>query len=277
VVGHLRAHGHRFGYEVQIVAGQTPEAVISITDQTTGKFYTQSQSYTRDQGSFSTTALDARVPTATLSGPMDAMRLHATLPAGRIDLTLNAQGPAEYNNGTGLMPFLGGTSYYYSLPSLASEGTLTEGNHSYSVTGQSWLDHQWGNWDWTTVQKWTWMPIQLSNGDRVNLWDLVSRDGESHYATVLHPDGTEEIVSVNLLARTTSGFWTSPTTGKRYGTRWTVNIPALDASLSVVAQPQGQEIQAYGGVFEGASSVTGSYRGKPVTGLAYVEQLGNWR
>jgi hypothetical protein len=60
-----------------------------------------------------------------------------------------------------------------------------------------------------------------------------------------------------------------------------VNIPALDASLTVVAQPQGQEIQANGGIFEGifegASSVTGRYRGKPVTGQAYVEQLGNWR
>jgi hypothetical protein len=60
-----------------------------------------------------------------------------------------------------------------------------------------------------------------------------------------------------------------------------VNIPALDASLTVVAQPQGQEIQwnswLFKGIYEGASSVTGQYRGKPVTGRAYVEQLGNWR
>ena len=55
-----------------------------------------------------------------------------------------------------------------------------------------------------------------------------------------------------------------------------MNIPALDASLTVVAQPQGQEIQASGGIYEGASSVTGRYRGEPVTGQAYVEQLGNW-
>ncbi len=277
MVGHLNAGGHRFGYEVQIVGGQTPLASIAITDKTTGAYYTQSANYSPDQTSFSTTDLDARVPSAALSGPMDSMHLHATLPVGEIDLTLSAQGPAMYNNGTGLMPFFGGTSYYYSLPRLASQGTLTENNHIYPVTGQSWLDHQWGTWDWSTVQKWTWMPLQLSNGDRVNLWDQFGPDGESHYATVLHPDGTEEIVAVNPLADTTSGFWTSPTTGKRYPTRWTVNIPALDANLTVIAQPQGQEIQAYGGIYEGASSVTGHYRGKPVTGQAYVEQLGNWR
>ncbi len=199
-----------------------------------------------------------------------------------LNLTLSARGPALYNNGAGLLPFLGGTSYYYSLPSLASQGTLTENNHTYPVTGQSWLDRQWRSWDWSTVQKWTWMALQLSGGDRLNLWDLFAQGGEFHYATVLRPDGTHELVAVNPLADGTSGFWTSPTTGKRYGTRWIVNIPALDASLTVVAQPQGQqEIQGnYGifeGIYEGAASVTGRYRGKPVTGQAYVEQLGNWR
>ena len=70
---------------------------------------------------------------------MDAMHLHATLPAGEIDLILSARGPAMYNKGTRLIPFLGGVSYYYSLPSLASQGTLTVNNRTYQVTGQSWL------------------------------------------------------------------------------------------------------------------------------------------
>jgi predicted secreted hydrolase len=281
VVGHLNAHGHRFGYEVMIGGGEAPYALIAITDKTTGVFYTQSHLYSPDQTSFSTTALDLRTPSATLSGPMDAMHLHATLPTGEINLTLSARGPALYNNGTGLIPFLGGTSYYYSLPSLASQGTLTANNHTYQVTGQSWLDRQWGAWDWSTMHKWTWMPLQLSSGDRLNLWDLFAQSGELHYATVLSPDGTHEIVAVNPLADSTSGYWTSPTTGKRYGTRWTVNIPALDASLTVVAGPQGQELQWGEGtlesIYEGASSVTGRYRGKPVTGQAYVEQFGDWR
>src|SRR5215470_9936261 len=129
VVGHLNAHGHRFGYEVQI-GGPAPYVLIAITDKTTGAYYSQSQFYPPDQTSFSTTALEVRTPSATLSGPMDAMHLHASLPAGEINLTLTARGPALYNNGTGLMPFLGGTSYYYSLPSLASHGTLTENDHT---------------------------------------------------------------------------------------------------------------------------------------------------
>jgi predicted secreted hydrolase len=182
-----------------------------------------------------------------------------------------------YNNGTGLIPFLDGTSYYYSLPSLATRGTLKVNNRTYAVTGESWMDRQWGSWKQDTLQKWTWMAVQLSNGDRINLWDLLATDREFRYATVLHPDGTHEVVAVNSLADTTTDFWTSPSTGKRYGTRWTVTIPTLDASLSIVVQPQGQELQASGGLYEGAASVTGRYRGKPVTGLAYAEQYGNWR
>jgi hypothetical protein len=61
VVGHLTAHGHRFGYEVQIVAGATPYALIAITDKTTGQYYTHSQGYSPDQTRFSTTTLDVRV------------------------------------------------------------------------------------------------------------------------------------------------------------------------------------------------------------------------
>ncbi len=278
VIGHVEAHGHRFGYEVTIGGGKQPQAIVSITDKTSGTYYTKSQSYPLDQTTFSTTELDVRTPSATLSGPMDEMRLHATLPAGQIDLTLSAKGPALYNNGTGLMPFLGGTSYYYSLPSLATRGTLKVNDRTYPVTGQSWLDRQWGTWDWSTMRKWTWMPLQLSNGDRVNLWDLFAEGTEFSYATVLRPDGTHQIVAVNPLADTTSGYWTSATTGNRYGTRWTVNIPALEASLTVVARPQGQErVGTFGGTYEGAASVTGQYRGKPVTGQTYVEQNGNWR
>lgn len=277
IVGHLNARGHRFGYQVTIFAREAPTSFIAITDKTTGEYFTQSLRYSPDQASFSTTELDARVPSATLSGPMDAMRLHATLPAGEIDLTLSTRGPAMYHNGTGLIPFLGGTSYYYSLPSLASRGTLTTNGRTYQVTGESWLDRQWGTWEWNTLQKWTWMGVQLSDGDRINLWDLFAQGSEFPYATVLRPDGIHEIVAVNSLANTTYDFWTSPTTGKRYGTRWTVNIPALNASLTIVVKPQGQEVQAFDGLHEGAGSVTGRYRGKPITGQVYVEQVGNWR
>ena len=49
----------------------------------------------------------------------------------------------------------------------------------------------------------------------------------------------------------------------------------------MTATPALQEIQTKQpfspGVNEAASTVTGSYQGKPITGLVYVEQFGIWK
>jgi predicted secreted hydrolase len=277
-IGHVSSHGHKYGYEVQLTNGGLAE--LAITDITAGTYHTQQVAYKAGQFSLSTTKLDVRLPDATLSGPMNAMHLTASLPQGRLDLQLSATGPAMYGDGTGLFPFLGGSSYYYSLPRLQTSGTLTLNGRTVTVTGTSWLDRQWGSWDWANLHRWTWMAIQLRNGESINLWDLFSAQGEEHWATVLHPDGSESIVSVVPLAPRATDFATSPTTGQRYAGKWTVEIPSLKTTLTVTATPTLQEIQARSpftpGIDEAASTVTGVYQGRPVTGQAYVEQFGIW-
>ncbi len=278
-IGHLSSHGHEYGYEVQLTRSGVAE--LAITDITAGKYYTQQVAYKPGQFSASSTRLDVRMPDATLSGPMNAMHLTATLPQGSLDLQLDAGGSVMYDNGTGLFPFLAGSSYYYSLPNLQTSGTLTLGGTTSKVTGQSWLDRQWGSWDWAQLDRWTWMSIQLPNGEFINLWDLFTKQGESHWATVLHRDGSESIVSVDPLATDATNFATSPTTGQRYAGKWTVEIPSLNTRLTVTAKPTLQEIQAGApfspGINEAASTVTGIYQGRPITGLAYVEQFGIWK
>jgi predicted secreted hydrolase len=280
-VGHLNAGGHKYGYEVQIVSGGLVQ--IALTDVTGGAYDSEVTLSPAGTFSASTTTLDVRMPKASLSGPIDDMHLKADLPHGRgtIDFTLSAVGPSLYNNGTGLFPFLGGTSYYYSLPNLRTTGTLTLDGKVQQVTGTSWLDRQWGNWDSTKIRKWTWMALQLGNGQAINLWDLFDATGETHWATVLSPDGSERVVSVEPLALDATNFQTSPATGQRYAGKWTVKIPSLGAVLTVTAKPVLQELvfgpQAAPGINEAASSIRGIYQGRPVTGEAFVEQLGRWQ
>lgn len=279
-VGHLTAGDHEYGYEVVFTKTLTQ---FAVTDVTAGTF--TSHQYVNAPGDVnaSTTELNVRTPDGTLSGPMNAMHLTARLPGteGTIDVTLNARGPVLYNNGTGLFPFLGGASYYYSLPDVQTTGTLTLAGHTTSVTGKSWMDHQWGTWDWTRLTKWTWMGIQLGNGTKIDLWDLFDTHGEGHWATVLQPDGTHQIVTVRPLAPHATDFQTSPLTGQRYAGKWLVEIPALHTSLTVTARPVLQELHAEAsftqGVNNSAATVRGTDHGHPVTGKAYVEQLGTWR
>ena len=280
-VGHLSAGRHKYGYEVELTAGGLTQ--IALTDVTAGRYASQQTQYHSGQFSVSATTLDVRMPDASLSGPPESMHLRADLPhgIGTLDLTLQAAGPAMYDNGTGLFPFLGGTSYYYSLPELRTSGTLTLGGKATRVSGISWLDRQWGDWNWGTLHKWTWMALQLSNGQELNLWDLFDSSGQGHWATVLNRDGSERVVSVNPLAPAATDFQTSPTTGQRYAGKWIVQIPSLHARLIVTAQPVLQEIQSGApfspGINEAAASVGGTYLGQPVTGQAYVEQFGIWK
>jgi predicted secreted hydrolase len=278
-VGHLSSQGHEYGYQVNLIAYGM--AQVAIADITAGKYYSQQVPYQAGQFSVSSTELDVRMPDATLSGPINDMHLTATLPQGRLDLGLNAVGPVLYANGTGLFPLLEGTSYYYSLPNVQTSGTLTLNGKTNEVTGKSWFDRQWGDWDWTQLDRWTWMAIQLDNGESFNLWDLFTKQGQERWATVLHPDGSESIVSICPLAKQATNFATSPTTGQRYAGQWTVEIPSLNTSLIVTATPTLQEIQANQpftpGINEAASTVTGNYQGEPITGLAYVEQFGTWK
>ena len=279
VVGHLSAGGHRYGFEVQLTSVGVSQ--IAITNVTAGRYFSQQTVARPGNFSVSSHELDVRLPTASLSGPMSDMRLNAKMPHGQIKLVLDAEGPAMYSNGTGLFPFLGGTSYYYSLPHLRSSGTLILNGKSFSVTGESWLDRQWGSWNWGQLKRWTWMAIQLNDGVSLNLWDLFDAQGEQHWATVLYPDGSENVVSVDPLAKNASAFRTSPTTGQRYAGRWIVEIPSLDLHLRVAATPVLQEIQAglpfTPGINEADSSATGTYQGKAVSGGVYVEQFGIWK
>jgi predicted secreted hydrolase len=277
--GHLYSRGHEYGYEAQLTAYGLTQ--LAITDVTTGQYFSQQTAYAPGQFTVSSTDLNVHMPDAALSGPMNAMHLTATLPQGSFDLTLSAAGPALYGNGTGLFPFLGGSSYYYSLPNLRTTGTLTVDGRTSKVTGQSWLDRQWGAWDFTRLQHWTWMSIQLGNGEYLNLWDLFDTGGEHSWATVLHRDGSESVVAVEPLAQGATGFATSPATGQRYAGAWTVRIPDLKTRLTVTASPVLQEIQTYSpvspGIDEATSAVTGTYQGGHVTGRAYVEQFGIWK
>ena len=279
-VGHIQTGGHKYGYEVQLTRSGITQ--ISITDEASGAYVSEQNAFKPDQFSTSASKLDVQMPNASLSGPLDAMRLKAKLPQGKgtLDLTLKAVGPTLYDNGAGLFPFLDDTSYYYSLPDLETSGTLTLDGSTKHVTGTSWLDRQWGNWNWDTLHRWTWMAVRLDNGQAINLWNMFDDNGEKHWATVLSPDGTHRVVSIQPLAPQAGHFETSPTTGQRYAGEWTVTIPSLNTTLVVTAKPVLQEIQSgqpfTPGIDEADSSVRGTYQGRPVTGEAYVEQFGRW-
>lgn len=279
--GGVRCGDHRFGILVHTLAAPNLKAALltfSVTDETTGRYLDHSApaldgSYHWD---YNAAGLDIRLPGLTWTGDADRMHVSATTPRVSLDADLTVEGPVMKYAGTGYYPLLGEPNYEYAFPSMRTEGTLTVEGTSYKVSGDSWLDRQWGPLPSLSNERWTWMNLSMPSGDKIAVWDSVlGGKTENAWATVLHPDGSH-LVTVKPLADDADQPWTSPASGNTYPTRWHLDIPALNAQLTVhVTGPVEQEAQIPTR-YEATAAFAGTYEGKEVTGENYVEMVGNW-
>ena len=117
------------------------------------------------------------------------------------------------------------------------------------------------------------MDLNLSNGDKIAIWDQISATAQNSWATILHPDGSYQVAEVQPLADGASPPWTTSGTHTTYPTRWHVEIPATHSRFQVkVTGPDNQ--QPPQGPVEATGAVTGSDAGTPVTGHTYIEEAG---
>jgi len=83
----------------------------------------------------------------------------ASAPGFAVSLRQRPEKPyALHGGGSGLIKqSLGGTSHYYSATRMRAAGTLRTQGKRLALSGESWFDHQWGdyrddprafNWDW---------------------------------------------------------------------------------------------------------------------------------
>lgn len=68
-----------------------------------------------------------------------------------------------------------GLSYYYTHPDLKTEGTFEIAERLISVSGDTWFDHQWGNFN-KCPANWDWFSLRLDSGDKLMLFQFNERD-----------------------------------------------------------------------------------------------------
>jgi hypothetical protein len=285
VISHLTSGSNQLDllvHYIRLVPPQGPviQAIVSVLDPVSGKSLAEEKDYKASETTFSAASLDVRTPSGGLTGRASGMHVTGQFSRIQLDLMLDQQGPLLANLGTGLLPFYGDINYEYALPNMKTAGSVVVDGKHYQVDGVSWFDRQWGQMapSFWAHKQWSWMGISLDNGDRMSLWDIIDGDKEHAFATLLHPDGRHEIVDVEPLAKGATSIWTSAATGHRYPTHWVVSIPTLKAPLRVEPLIREQEVVSPIGVnkYEGASKVVGEMQGKPVTGHAVVELVGDW-
>jgi predicted secreted hydrolase len=168
-----------------------------------------------------------------------------------------------------------GRSYYYSQTRLGVQGDLRAADGvSRVVTGQAWMDHQWGDFI-VPDSGWDWYSLQFD--DRTELMLYVLRGApasaaSSVYGTQVLADGSARDVAPGSITSTPLGTWTSPHTGAAYPSGWRLTLPNGDTvHLEPVLADQELFFPGFGGMayWEGAVRVEGDRRG-----VGYVELTG---
>jgi len=197
----------------------------------------------------------------------------------KINLSQRALTPPIINGANGVSqkgPEPGQASHYYSMPRLATSGTLQLGNQQYKVTGESWLDREFSSRGLAKNQTgWDWFAIQLNDGRNLMLYQIRQKDNtvDPHSAGTLSNGNTK---SIHLMQKDfrikVLDWWTSPHTKARYPAKWKVEIPQYHLSLEITPTVADQEMRPRHEsaiYWEGSCDVAGTAAGK-----AYVEMTG---
>ena len=288
-------HTHTYGFELTFF--QTLRGALSpyyaahyaISDISRGSF-----SYDQRAGFLPLTVIP---PTGSTSGfhlalggwTMQGLNGHDALNAAMSNYTISLRLTDELphailHGGNGIISYGdAGFSYYYSRPLMRVAGSITDHGATIPVTGQAWMDHQWGNFVSLAGAGWDWYSIQLSNHTEYMLY--VIRDSQkrpiSVFGTVVAANGAaSEIVASGIQTQAT-GSWTSPVTHGVYPSGWKVALTDpvnQQTTLTLTPLLRDQELvtaQSTGVAYwEGAVGIVGQAHGAAVSGEGYVELTG---
>ena len=165
---------------------------------------------------------------------------------------------------------------------MPTKGTLSIDGERVTVTGESWMDHEFGTSFLEPEQRgWDWLSIQLTDNRELMLYQLRRADGSRDprsSATLVDQTGkTTHLGDADF--RLTPGKTTFRSkNGAVYPTQWSVSIPSQRIELTVTTPLDDQELSlvrstgiAY---WEGIIDVSGQAGGRAVSGSGYLEMTG---
>ncbi len=272
-------------------AFQTMVVMVSLTDKANRQYLHEESGFAFSACTFAADHLAIQTPNTSLTGTLAKMTLSGQLPEGRgmIEAVLTNEGPVLDNCTNGYFCCMNDlvTFNHYGLPYLKATGTITLDGKTIPFAGDAWLDRQWSSGNLPLLMaehkvQTKWMDLNLSNGYKVSLWDILIHDGkENAWATILSPDGVYTVAPMTPLAQYESDYWQSPQTGNCYATKYIVELPALQSRLQVQVYegiPHQEAVSVTGyHRYEAHSTCVGTFMGQAVTGFCCVELVGNFQ
>lgn len=170
---------------------------------------------------------------------------------------------------------------YFTYPRMDLTGSVD----GCEVTGQAWMDHQWGHRksflssdNAQCLLGWDWFGISLDGGGEcmiTSFWNVSDGNPLAGQA-ILWQNGRERIIESGVRIEPIRR-WESAATRIEYPVASRIIVPALEADLLFEPLADDQEIPVFGpmrAIWEGAGNVTGTLEGRSVTGHARCELQG---
>lgn len=172
----------------------------------------------------------------------------------------------------------GNASMYFSQTRLVTDGEITIGDMHYLVTGESWMDHEFGTSALGPKQVgWDWFSIQMDNQSELMLFQIRNKEGgvsAESGGSWIGSEGDVTSIKQQEFSLAPLAYWENPQ-GVSYPIKWEIRIPSQNAVLTVLAVMPDQENRfSFFQYWEGAVQVEGVVNGKPVIGYGFLEMTG---
>ncbi len=261
--------------------------IFNIADENTGQFYKQSSPCNYTVNSAAHQEINASPMGGTPEefvtlkdsvGNLIPFQYHAkaAAPTYNIDFNYNCLKRPLMVGGTGyLNEGASSYTYYYSLTALAVTGSITANGITENVTGTAWIDRQWGNFNPMSGEQYEWFSFQLSNGMDMNVWNvftpqsLIPDLSTYKFCSEYINDSTDLTTSNFQLERLAYAYTTDLL--RCYPKKWKFTQGNIDLTITTIVP--NSEVLTPLRFYEGATTITGTVNGVPVTGMGYAELL----
>jgi predicted secreted hydrolase len=168
-------------------------------------------------------------------------------------------------------------SYYYSLPQLATSGSLQIKGQNFDVSGKAWLDHEWSEEILhPDATGWDWIGMNLDDGSTLTAFRLRDKAGNTLWDGGSFRSAKGELFTFSRgeVIFKPVRRWKSPLSQASYPVEWLVRTPAdIYTVRAVIDNQELDSRQSTGAIYwEGLSELIDS-NGKRV-GRGYLEMTG---
>lgn len=289
VVNSGKTYSYMLTYFYYPASGFDGFRIFNIEDGASGKFYQESRPVTYTTLSSSHLDIEASVygrgkeswkTKVDESGNLIPFEytIVASSAKGGLNLTCKSlKRPLLPGNDGYLDQGVNNYTYYYSQTNNAVTGKLTLNGMTEDVTGNCWIDRQYGNFNPLTSEKYEWFQMQLSNGMDINLWNIFTEqnaipDNEKYRILAAYVDESTQYTTSDFNIERLSFNWMADS-AMCYASKWRLTSAKNDLDLIITAKNDNSEVTLPFRFFEGPTSISGTVNGQSVTGVGFAELL----